>query len=168
MLQEPAQARSVETNFPLPESPAKLEDRIPAMHLATRTFKQVAVFTEVPFLGNPAAVVLDAEALALVTVHLALMLLVHREPGEDHHRYRVTRQPLHHPCRRGLRIDTADGEAVEADHHVAQAADVGQRAVGFLVDERVALQELVQRGLLCTGRSSASSKAFHCVSSSTN
>src|SRR5690606_38561381 len=93
-----------------------------------------------------------------------------------------------------------------ADHHVTLAADIGLRAVGLLVDERVALQELVQRGLaaveridlircsqlangrvviaqpstpgsrsnffrrglLCTGRSSASWKACHCVSSSTN
>jgi hypothetical protein len=47
----------------------------------------------------------------------------------------------------GLRIDTADRQAVEAHHHVALAADVGLGAVGLLVDERVALQELVQRGL---------------------
>lgn len=76
-----------------------------------------------------------------------LMLLVHGEPGQNHDRHRVARQPLHHSRRRGLRIDTADGKAVEADHPVTLAADIGLRAVGLLVDERVALQELVQRGL---------------------
>ena len=34
-------------------------------------------------------------------------------------------------------------ETVEADHHVTLAEDIGLRAVGLLVDERVALQELV-------------------------
>ena len=31
-----------------------------------------------------------------LTQPFALMLLVHREPGQDHDRYRMTRQPLHH------------------------------------------------------------------------
>ena len=44
-------------------------------------------------------------------------------------------------------INAADGEAVEADHYVTAAADVGLRAVGRLVDECVALQELVQCAL---------------------
>ena len=77
----------------------------------------------------------------------ALMLLVHCEPGQDHDRYRMTCQPLHYSLRRGLRIDDADRQAVEADHHIIMAANVGLRAVGLLVDERVALQELVQRSL---------------------
>ena len=47
---------------------------------------------------------------------------------------------------------TRDGEAVEADHHATLAADIGLRAVGLLVDERVALQELVQRGLAAVER----------------
>jgi len=76
-----------------------------------------------------------------------LMLFVHCEPGQDHDWYRITRQPLHHSRRRGLGIDTADRQTVEADHHVLVAADVGLGAVGLLVDERVALQELVQRGM---------------------
>jgi hypothetical protein len=59
----------------------------------------------------------------------------------------VARQPLHHSRRRGFRIDATNGQTVEADHHVTLAADIGLRAVGLLVDERVALQELVQRGL---------------------
>ena len=75
------------------------------------------------------------------------MLLVHREPRQDHDRHRVARQPLHHSRRRGFWIEAADGDTVEADHHVTLAADVGLRAVGLLVDERVALQELVQRCL---------------------
>ncbi len=42
---------------------AALEARIPAMPPLTRAFKQVDVFTDAPFLGNPVAVVLDAEGL---------------------------------------------------------------------------------------------------------
>lgn len=38
-------------------------------------------------------------------------------------------------------------DTVVANHHVTVAADIGLRADGLLVDERVALQELVQRGL---------------------
>lgn len=82
-----------------------------------------------------------------LTEALALMFLVHGEPGQDHDRHRMTRQTLHHSRRRDFRIDAADRQAVKADHHVALAADIGLRAVGLLIDERVALQERVQRGL---------------------
>ena len=80
------------------------------------------------------------------------MLLVHGEPGQDHDRHRVARQPLHHSRRRGFRIDATNGQAVKADHHVTLAADIGLRAVGLLIDERVALQELIQRGLTAVER----------------
>src|SRR5690606_36860316 len=137
---------------------------------------------------------------------LALMRFLDGEPCQDHDRHRMACEPFHPSRRRGFRIDAADGETVEADHHATLAADVGLRGIGLLVDERVALQELVQRslaaiesidlirskqlasgrvsigqsrtpglrsnffrrGLLCTGRSSASWKDCHCVSSSTN
>ena len=83
---------------------------------------------------------------------LTLMLLVHGESSQDHDRHRVTRQPRHHFRGRGFRIDAADGEAVEADHQVTLAADIGLHAVGLLVDERIALQELVQCGLAAIER----------------
>ena len=69
----------------------------------------------------------------------ALMRFVYGEPGQDHDRHRVARQPLHRSQRRGFWIDAADGETVEANHYVTLAADVGLRAVGLLVDKRVAL-----------------------------
>ena len=78
---------------------------------------------------------------------IALMFLVYRKPSQNHDWHRVTRLTLHDSRRSGLRIDTADDEAVEADHHVTLTTDVGLGAVGLLVNERIALQKLVQRGL---------------------
>lgn len=49
-------------------------------------------------------------------------------------------------------IDAANGEAVETDHHVTVAADIGLCAIGLLVDKRVAPQELVQRGMAAIER----------------
>src|SRR5690606_12723692 len=103
-------------------------------------------------------------------------------------------------------LDASDRKAVVADHFSPQAADIGLRAVRFLINQGESLEELVQwlpaaveafgavgggeladwrvtatqssapgsrrslrrRGLSWTGRSRASWKACHWVSSRTN
>jgi hypothetical protein len=59
----------------------------------------------------------------------------------------MARQTLCYSRRRGGWVDAADGEAMETDDHVIDTTDIGLRAVGFLADPRVTLQELVQRGM---------------------
>lgn len=44
-------------------------------------------------------------------------------------------------------LDAANRQAVETKDRARMAAHVGLRAVGFLVDERKALQELIQCAL---------------------
>ena len=77
----------------------------------------------------------------------ALVLKVHGKPGQNHHRHGVLWNAFGHTrCRIGW-LDTAYRQAVETDDRARLAAHVGLRAVGFLVDERKALQKLVQCGL---------------------
>jgi hypothetical protein len=54
--------------------------------------------------------------------------------------------PLHYPLRSGPGIEAAGPGAVEADHQVLLTAGARLCAVGHLVDKRMALQKLVQRG----------------------
>jgi len=44
-----------------------------------------------------------------------------------------------------VRSNASLSKAIEANHHITLTANIGPRAVALLVDERVALQELVQR-----------------------
>ena len=74
----------------------------------------------------------------------ALVLKVHGKPGQNHHRHGVLRNAFGHTrCRIGW-LDTANRQAVETNDRARMAAHVGLRAVRFLVDERKALQKLVQ------------------------
>lgn len=77
----------------------------------------------------------------------ALVLKVHGKPGQNHHRHGVLWNAFGHTrCRVGW-LDTANRQAVETNDRAGLAADVGLRAVGFLVDQRKALQKLVQCAL---------------------
>lgn len=46
-----------------------------------------------------------------------------------------------------MRINAANGETVEANHHLPLTANVRLRATGFLVHQGIALQKLVQCSL---------------------
>ena len=73
----------------------------------------------------------------------ALVLKVHGKPSQNHHRHGVLWNAFGHTrCRIGW-LDTANRQAVETNDRTRMAVHVGLRAVGFLVDERKALQKLV-------------------------
>ena len=77
----------------------------------------------------------------------ALVLKVHGKPGQNHHGHGVLWNTFGHTrCRIGW-LDTANRQAVETNDRARMVAHVGLRAVGFLVDERKALQELIQCAL---------------------
>ena len=77
----------------------------------------------------------------------ALVLKVHGKPGQNHHRNGVLWNTFGHTrCRMGW-LDAANRQSVETKDRARMAAHVGLRAVGFLVDERKALQELIQCAL---------------------
>ena len=78
---------------------------------------------------------------------IALVCAIHREPSQNHDRHGVTGQAFHDPLRCRLRCNTANSQAVEANHRIGMAANISLRAVCFLVDQRMALQKLVQRDL---------------------
>lgn len=77
----------------------------------------------------------------------ALVLKVHGKPGQNHHRHGVLWNAFGHTRYRIGWLDTANRQAVETNDRARLAAHVGLRAIGFLVDERKALQKLVQRAL---------------------
>ena len=77
----------------------------------------------------------------------ALVLKVHGKPGQNHHRHGVLWNAFGHTRRRIGWRHTANHQAVETNDRGGLAAHVGLRAVGFLVNERKALQKLVQRAL---------------------
>ena len=77
----------------------------------------------------------------------ALVLKVHSKSGQNHHRHGVLWNAFDHTrCRIG-RLHTTNRQAVEANDRARMAAHVGLGTVGFLVDERKALQKLVQCAL---------------------
>ena len=77
----------------------------------------------------------------------ALVLKVHGKPGQNHHRHGVLWNAFGHTrCRIGWR-HTANRQAVETNDRARMAAHVGLRTIGFLVDERKALQKLIQCAL---------------------
>ena len=77
----------------------------------------------------------------------ALVLKVHGKPGQNHHRHGVLCNAFGHTrCRNGL-LHTANRQAVETNDRARMAAHVGLGTIGFLVDERKALQKLVQSTL---------------------
>ena len=77
----------------------------------------------------------------------ALVLKVHGKPGQNHHRHGVLWNAFGHTrCRIGW-LDTANRQAVKTNDRARMAAHVGLRTVGFLVDERKALQKLIQCAL---------------------
>lgn len=77
----------------------------------------------------------------------ALMLSVHRKPGQDHYGDRVVRHPFEHPGGCLGRIDTAHGQTVEPKHGIRMATHIGLSTVGFLIDQCKAVQKLIQCGL---------------------
>ena len=77
----------------------------------------------------------------------SLVITIHRQPREDHDRHRMPGQPLHHTSRGIFGINAADGQTVEADHFAVQATNIGLCAVGLLIDQSMALQELIERRL---------------------
>ena len=77
----------------------------------------------------------------------ALVLKVHCKPGQNHHRHGVLWNAFGHTgCRTG-RLNATNRQAVETNDRARMAGHVGLRAVGFLVDERKALQKLIQCAL---------------------
>jgi len=77
----------------------------------------------------------------------ALVLKVHGKPGQNHHRHGVLWNAFGHTrCRVG-RLNASHGQTVETNDRAGLATHVGLRAVGFLIDERKALQKLVQCSL---------------------
>ena len=77
----------------------------------------------------------------------ALVLKVHCKSGQNHYRHRVLWDAFGHTrCRIGW-LNAANGQAVETNDCAVIATHVGLRVVGFLVDERKALQKLVQFAL---------------------
>ena len=77
----------------------------------------------------------------------ALVLKVHGKSGQNHHRHGVLWNAFDHTrCRIG-RLHTTNRQAVEANDRARMAAHVGLGTVGLLVDERKALQKLVQCAL---------------------
>ena len=74
----------------------------------------------------------------------SLMITIHGHPCQDHDWHRMPGQTLHYARWSILRINTSDRQTVEAHDLGAKAAHIGLGAVGFLIDEGVALQELVE------------------------
>jgi hypothetical protein len=73
-----------------------------------------------------------------------LVLKVHGKPGQNHHRHGVFCNAFGHAlCRMGW-LNATHGQTVETNDCAAMATHVGLRAVGFLVDQRKALQKLIQ------------------------
>ena len=74
----------------------------------------------------------------------ALVLKVHGKPSQNHHRHGVLWNAFGHTrCRTG-RLNATHGQTVETNDRTRMATHVGLRAVGLLIDERKALQKLVQ------------------------
>jgi len=87
----------------------------------------------------------------------ALVVLVYGESRQDHDRRRMPGQALHNARRSILWINATDGQAIEAHHLAAPATHIGLRAMSFLADERITLQELVECRLPTTNASTESS-----------
>ena len=77
----------------------------------------------------------------------ALVLKGHGKPGQNHHWNWVLWNAFSHTrCRIGG-FNAANRQAVEANDRARMATHIRLRTVGFLVDERKALQKLVQCAL---------------------
>ena len=77
----------------------------------------------------------------------ALVLKVHGKPGQNHHRYGVLWNAFGHTrCCIGW-LNAANRQAIETNDRARMATHVGLRTIGFLVDERKALQKLIQCAL---------------------
>ena len=77
----------------------------------------------------------------------ALVLKVHGKPGQNHHRYGVLWNAFGHTrCCIGW-TNAANRQAIETNDRARMATHVGLRTIGFLVDERKALQKLIQCAL---------------------
>jgi len=77
----------------------------------------------------------------------ALVLKVHGEPGQNHHRHGMMWNAFGHTrCRTGW-LNATHGQNVETNDRVGMVTHVGLRAVGFLIDERKVQQELIQCAL---------------------
>jgi hypothetical protein len=77
----------------------------------------------------------------------ALVLKVHRKPGQNHHRHGVLWNTFGYTrCRTG-RLNATNRQTVETNDRARMATHVGLRAIRFLVDERKALQKLIQCAL---------------------
>ena len=77
----------------------------------------------------------------------ALMLKVHGKPGQNHHRHGVLWNTFGHTRCRIEWLNATHGQTIETNDRAGMAPHVGLRAVGFLIDERKALQELIQCAL---------------------
>ena len=77
----------------------------------------------------------------------ALVLKVHGKPGQNHHRHGVLCNAFGFTRRHIEWHNTDNRQAVETDDLAQMAAHVGLRTIGFLVDERKALQKLIQCAL---------------------
>jgi hypothetical protein len=77
----------------------------------------------------------------------ALMLEIHRRARKNHHLHRALRDAFDHSGSRRCRFDAAHCQTAKADHNTGVATNIGLRAVGFLIDQRKTLQELIECGL---------------------
>lgn len=76
-----------------------------------------------------------------------LVLEIHRQARQNHDRHRVLWDAFNHSGSCCCRFDTAHCQTVKADHRTRAARNICLRAVGFLIDQRKALQELIECGL---------------------
>ncbi len=72
------------------------------------------------------------------------VMTIDGQPCQDHDRHRMLGQALHDTCWSILRINASDRQTVEAHYLCTKAAHVGLGTVGFLVNEGIALQKLVE------------------------
>ena len=77
----------------------------------------------------------------------ALVLEIHCQARQNHHRHRMLWDAFDHSGSCRCRFDTAHCQTVKADHHTRSATNIGLRTVGFLIDQRKTLQELIECGL---------------------
>lgn len=76
-----------------------------------------------------------------------LMLNIHGQSCQNHDWDGVLRDALDHSRRSSCGVDTADSKAVKPNHRTTVTTHVGLRAIGPLVDQRKALQKLIECSL---------------------
>jgi len=78
---------------------------------------------------------------------LALVLHIHRQPGQNHDRHRVTRQPFGNPTRCVRWRNAADNKGIESNHTPQCNANVSLGAASLLSLQRIPLQKMIQCGM---------------------